>query len=145
MYYSQISYGQLNINILQANNNKTGEHVQKFSRMECWWLWSVEHGVMLWPLSELHPLLGNEPQGTGTPLLLSIQGIFTVISAWHKAQFWREKNTQLLAKFPSLVFIPVNQDSFGCKWQDKNTIQTASSSKEILPHELKNPMLPTAQ
>lgn len=36
MYYSQMSYNRLDVNILQANNNKIGEHVQKVSRMECW-------------------------------------------------------------------------------------------------------------
>ena len=126
-----MSYNQLDVNILQANNNKTGEHVQKVSRTECWWLWFVEHSLILRPRSERHPLLGNEPQGTATPLLLFILPIFTVISVLHTTQLWKGKNTQLLAKFPPLVLLFVSQDSFGCKWQDRNTTQTALSSKEL--------------
>lgn len=80
-----MSYDPLDVNILQENNNKIDEHVQRYLQTGML-VTLVGHSLILWPCSELHPLLGNEPQGTVTPLLLSILGILTVISVLHKAQ-----------------------------------------------------------
>lgn len=43
MYHSQISYDQIDVNVLQANNNEIGDHKQKISRMEYYnfSLWST--------------------------------------------------------------------------------------------------------